>query len=291
MSLFETVKTLITWPMLQVGEPAPRLSLTADEGTWIKLEDFKERAHVVLVFFSSLRDDATEAWLKRWQTRRQDFEDLEAAIFGVNTARTDRLRELRNQLGLDYYLLYDPLAVDARGYRASGRVRPMCKPNVVVIDKQGKIAFAARGMTDPDEALLVVARLEGKEVRKAATPAPAPVAGVRNPGAPAAVVQNIDSKKAEALIKQAASPYLLVDVRTTSEYEADHAPYAKHIPVDEIPHRYQELGQTNQLIFVCQAGGRSQAAAEFISSIGGTDIYNVVGGMSAWEGERLTGGR
>lgn len=290
MSLFDTVTKLITWPLLTVGQPAPRLSLTADEGTWIKLEDFKDRASVVLVFFSSLRDDATEAWLKRWQTRRQDFEDLEAAIFGVNTARTDRLRELRNQLGLEYYLLYDPLAVDARGFHASGRLRPMCKPNVIVIDKQGRIAYAARGMADPEEALKVVARLEGKDLVKEAA-APAPVAGVRNPGAPAAVVQNIDSKKAESLIKQDRSPYLLVDVRTRSEYDADHSPYAKHIPVDEIPHRYQELGQVNQLIFVCQAGGRSQAAAEFLSSIGGTEIYNVVGGMSAWEGERLTGGR
>ena len=82
---------------------------------------------------------------------------------------------------------------------------------------------------------------------------------------------------------------LLVDVRTRSEVEADRSPDAIHIQVDELPHRYHELKQTQQLIFVCQAGDRSAAAAEFMTSIGGHDIYTVNGGMSAWSGRRASG--
>ena len=84
--------------------------------------------------------------------------------------------------------------------------------------------------------------------------------------------------------------FVLLDVRTTSEYDADHAPQAVHIPVDELPHRYQEVGQTTHIICICQAGGRSAAAAEFLTSIGGSEIYNVEGGMSSWTGDRVTGG-
>lgn len=290
MSPIDVVSKLVRWSPLEVGTPAPHLSLTADEGTWIKLKDFKEQANVVLVFFGSLKDDATEAWLKKWQSRRQSFEDVETAVFGVTTHRTDVLREFRNRLGLEYYLLYDPLAVDSRAFHASGRVRPICKPNVVLIDKKGKVALAERGMADPDEVLKAAARLSGKEAPVEA-PKAAANPNVRNPGQASQPVQHIDSAKTESLLKQKDSPYLLVDVRTFSEYEPDHSPLAKHLPVDELPHRYQELGQTSHLIFVCQAGGRSQAAAEFMASIGGSEIYSVVGGMANWKGERVTGGK
>lgn len=290
MSLLSQVSNVARWPVLEVGSPSPRLSLTADEGTWIKIGDFKDQANVVLVFFGSLHDDETDAWLKRWQGARTAFEELEAAIFGVNTARTDKLRELRNRLGLEFFLLYDPLAVDSRGFRASSRVRPVCKPNVVVVDKKGKVAYAARGMVDPQEVLNVVAQLEGKGVPVAAPEKPA-VQGVRNPGQQPEVVKHIDSLKAEALLKAKDSPYVLVDVRTFSEYEPDHSPLAKHLPVDELPHRYQELNQTTHIIFVCQAGGRSQAAAEFMTSIGGAEIYSVINGMAEWKGDRVVGGK
>lgn len=290
MSPIDVVSKLLRWSPLEVGTPTPPLSLTADEGTWIKLTDFKGQANVVLVFFGSMKDDATEAWLKKWQSRRQSFEDVETAVFGVSTHRTDQLREFRSRLGLEYYLLYDPLAVESRAFHASGRVRPICKPNVVLIDKQSRIALAEHGMSDPDEVLKVAARLVGKEASvEAAKPAANP--NVRNPGKAAQPVQHIDSGKSEALLKQKDSPYLLVDVRTLSEYEADHSPVARHLPVDELPHRYQELNQTSHLIFVCQAGGRSQAAAEFMASIGGSEIYSVVGGMANWKGDRVTGGK
>ena len=38
------------------------------------------------------------------------------------------------------------------------------------------------------------------------------------------------------------------------------------------------------------AGGRSAAAGEFMTSIGGYEIYSVEGGMSSWEGERASTG-
>lgn len=289
MSPLSRISNLVQWKPLEVGTPTPPLSLTADEGTWIKIRDFKDQANVVLVFFGSLRDDATDQWLKQWQAHRQRFEDVETAIFGVNTARTDKLREYRASLGLEFYLLYDPLAMDARGFRASGRVRPFCKPNVVLVDKQGNVAYAQHGMVDPAEVLAIAARLEGKDLPASAPPPAATSSNVRNPGQAAARVQHINSDKAEALLKQKDSPYVLVDVRTFSEYEPDHSPLAKHLPVDELPHRYQELGQLNHIIFVCQAGGRSEAAAEFVTSIGGTEIYSVVNGMADWKGARVQG--
>jgi rhodanese-related sulfurtransferase len=66
---------------------------------------------------------------------------------------------------------------------------------------------------------------------------------------------------------------------------------AVHIPVDELPARVAELGRSDRVLCVCQAGGRSKVAAEFLASIGGKEIHDVAGGMSAWVGPRVTGGK
>ena len=142
LSMLQRASNLMTWPPLAPGETAHSLSLTADEGTWIKLSDFAGHLNVVLVFFRSLTDDGTDAWLLDWHRRRSQLEELETVVFGVHTARTDQLREFRHRLGLEFFILYDPLAVESRALRCSSRVRPVTKDNVVVIGKDGCVLLA-----------------------------------------------------------------------------------------------------------------------------------------------------
>lgn len=285
MSIVDKIRD---WSPIAVGESAPALSLTADEGTWVRMNDFKDHINVILLFFRSLNRDEIDAWLKGYQAHREHFEDLETAIFGITTSRTDRLRDYRNSLGLDFYLLYDPFALDSRKFRCSGRIRPFCKDSVVVVDKSGKIAFSQRGQVEADEILRLIAQLEGKTVpgEEEAEAAERGFSNVRNPGQRPDEVHHIATEKVLSLLGEEDSLFKMVDVRTKSEYDADYVPGSLHIPVDEIPHRYQELGQTTHLIFMCQAGGRAMAAAEFITSIGGSEIYVAEGGMSAWSGDR-----
>jgi len=289
-------QNLLTWPPLAAGELAHTVSLTADEGTWIKLSDFKDHLNVVLVFFRSLTDDATDTWLLEWHRRRGQLEDLETVVFGVHTARTDTLREFRHRLSLEFFLLYDPLAVESRALRCSSRTRPVTKDNVVVIGKDGHVVMAERGQTDPASVVEMLARAQGKNIdnidaiEEEAT-ASESASGGRNVGQMPDAVLDIDSDSAVKFLDEKDGGYILVDVRTTSEYDADHSPRAVHIPIDELPHRYRELNQTTRILCVCQAGGRAAAAAEFLTSIGCSEIYNIKGGMSAWTGEHVTGGQ
>jgi len=293
MSILERAKNLSTWPPPRVGTPCHAISLTADEGTWVKLSDFQGHLNVVFVVFDTLANPETDAWLKSWNELVAPFESLETVIFGINTARTDELRRYREKLSLDFHLLYDPLAIECRALRCSSRFAPTCKPTVIGVDKDGNVAFSERGHANPSAVLKLFSDIEG---RAAVGVEADPTEPAENSAAPEAgpgpePVRNIDSDKAETLIKEKAGGYLLVDVRTQSEYEADHSPHAVHIPIDELPQRHAELKQTKRIICVCQAGGRSAAAAEFLTSIGSTEIYNVEGGMSAWSGERVTGGQ
>ena len=290
MGLLARTKQILTWAPPGTGEPCHSLSLTADEGTWVKLDDFRDHLNVVFLFFDSITNDATDARLLEYSRRLNQFESLETVVFGINTARTDELRSFRHRLGLEFFLLYDPLAIESRAMRCSSRVAPVCKPTTVVVGKSGEVLFSDRGLADPSETLRVLSASEGREaadLKEAVDPASEAQPTTSGP----ALVQNIDSTAAEALIDEKDGGYVLVDVRTWSEYEADHSPNAVHIPIDELPHRYRELKQTHRIICVCQAGGRSAAAAEFLTSIGGTEIFNVEGGMSAWSGRRVTGGK
>lgn len=285
------ITDLLSWKPLEPGRPATPLSLTADEGTWIKLQDFKTHLNVVLIFFRRMEDDATQAFLKAMQVSQPRFEELECGTFGVHTARTDKLRDYRARLGIQFYLLYDPFAFASRGFRASSRVRPVCKDTTVVIGKDGNVLFSQRGYPDVEELLAVIARAEGKPV-----PAP-PVQAhsvtssgtIRDPGKGPAAVRDVESAEAIRMLQEKETPYILVDVRTKAEWEREHSPMARLIPVDEMPHRYAELNQTTHIIFVCQGGGRSAAAAEFMTSIGASEIYNVLGGMSEWSGPKVAG--
>ena len=273
MSGLSRVTNLVSWGPLPHGTPAPELSLTADDGTWIRLPDFVGHVHAVLLFFRK-QDAATDAWLRAAQAEKAGFDTLSTVVFGVNSRRPDKLRAHRAELGLDFPLLYDPFAVESRGFHASSRVRPVCRDAAVIVGKDGRVAFAAMGQVPPAELVAEIGCLEGVTAEPDASPGG---------------VVDIDSTGAVGLL-EGDGAYVLVDVRTRSEYDADHAPWALHIPVDELPQRVAELGQTQRIICVCQAGARSAAASEFLLSIGATEIYNVVGGMSGWSGPRVTGG-
>ena len=239
------------------------------------MPDFLEKKSVALLFLRSPGAEDTRGWLQAVEAVRPQLEELDCVLFAVTTVRTDRLREIRGELDLGFSLLFDPLAVDARAFRCASRWRPQIKDTVVLVGKSGSVAWSSRSRAHPRELLQAAAALQGVDLDHSYQRSD---------------VQLVDSEGAVQLLEAEGSPWLLLDVRTRSEFDADHAPQAVHIPVDELPQRYAELGQTDHILCVCQAGGRSGAAAEFLVSIGGTEIANVEGGMSGWTGSRVTGG-
>ncbi|MFZ1982865.1 MAG: rhodanese-like domain-containing protein, partial [Desulfatitalea sp.] len=82
--------------------------------------------------------------------------------------------------------------------------------------------------------------------------------------------------------------YLLVDVRQPEEYRRGHIPGAHLLPLPELVQSMGQLPSDKELIFYCHSGGRSMAAAAMTEEEGfaGT-IYNLTGGMLAWDGGRV----
>lgn len=74
----------------------------------------------------------------------------------------------------------------------------------------------------------------------------------------------------------------LVDVREPHEYVGGHVPGAVLVPLSEVPDRVTEFGDEGDTVYViCQAGGRSARACEFVRTLG-INTVNVIGGTGAW---------
>lgn len=83
--------------------------------------------------------------------------------------------------------------------------------------------------------------------------------------------------------------YLLVDVRQPSEYEQSHIPGARLIPLLDLGSEFFNLPSDKDMIFYCHSGGRSVAAASLAAEgeVTSGKIYNLEGGMLAWDGKTL----
>lgn len=90
--------------------------------------------------------------------------------------------------------------------------------------------------------------------------------------------ENVDVERAVALIGEGA---LLLDVREDDEWEAGHAPAARHVALSSVPDVLDDLLTVQTVICVCRSGGRSSRAARFLREHG-VRALNLDGGMIAW---------
>ncbi|WP_309070125.1 rhodanese-like domain-containing protein [Arthrobacter sp.] len=74
---------------------------------------------------------------------------------------------------------------------------------------------------------------------------------------------------------------VVLDVREDYEWEAGHIEGARHIPVNDLPARIDELDPDEDLHVICRTGGRSYRVTEWLVA-NGYSAVNVVGGMDAW---------
>lgn len=83
--------------------------------------------------------------------------------------------------------------------------------------------------------------------------------------------------------------YLLLDIRQPEEYEEGHLPGSKLIPLPVLADSLAELDQDKDTIVYCGVGGRSQIAARFLAARGFPRIYQLRGGIEAWEQQPAIG--
>jgi rhodanese-related sulfurtransferase len=73
----------------------------------------------------------------------------------------------------------------------------------------------------------------------------------------------------------------LVDVRLEEEWEAGHIAGAKHIPLDSLSARADEIDRSQPVVLYCRSGDRSGGAADALAA-SGWEVESMEGGLEAW---------
>ena len=68
---------------------------------------------------------------------------------------------------------------------------------------------------------------------------------------------------------------IVVDVRSPWEYELDHIPGAKNIPLEEVTGKLEEIKSFNSpVVLYCRSGNRSSVAVTILKQNGVAEVYN-----------------
>jgi adenylyltransferase/sulfurtransferase len=76
--------------------------------------------------------------------------------------------------------------------------------------------------------------------------------------------------------------FVLLDVREPHEYLICNIPFAKLVPLGDLPKRVNELDTAVEIVAHCKSGVRSAKACDFLRQAGFRKVRNMKGGITAW---------
>ena len=93
----------------------------------------------------------------------------------------------------------------------------------------------------------------------------------------------IGTFEATRLINQ--GPALVLDVRDEKDFAAGHLPKARHIPASELATRLAEIGKFKEkpVIVTERSGPRAGSASKLLRNSGFTQVFQLKGGVAAWQ--------
>ena len=103
------------------------------------------------------------------------------------------------------------------------------------------------------------------------------------------IFRTIPPAGASALIEEREGDpgFVVVDVRRPDEFAGGHIPGAVNINSAEFSEHLQDLDPDGTYIIYCQRGGRSAGVRELMREAGFREVYEIEGGMSAWQAAGL----
>lgn len=84
-----------------------------------------------------------------------------------------------------------------------------------------------------------------------------------------------------------ATPPLVLDVRTASEWAARHIQGSVNIPLNQLQERVAEIPCERRIAVHCEGGYRSSIAASILRQHGLMQLAELAGGLAAWEAAQL----
>jgi len=96
--------------------------------------------------------------------------------------------------------------------------------------------------------------------------------------------QKLTSTELKELIDKKDKGFVLIDVRSESEYNSGYIPTAINIPYTKIQERSEEIPKDKLIIVYCKVGVRAETAKKKLIALGYENVINF-GGTNSWEYE------
>lgn len=93
----------------------------------------------------------------------------------------------------------------------------------------------------------------------------------------------------EAVLKINHEDALVLDTRSMKEFSDGHIVNAENVPLNDLNNQLPKLGKYKDrpIIAVCRSGSRSAAACSTLRKAGFDKVYNLRGGILAWQNAGL----
>lgn len=85
-------------------------------------------------------------------------------------------------------------------------------------------------------------------------------------------------KFAEEYLSMRTDAKVILDVRGIDECKSGALPNSINIPLNDLPHRFQELPKDKRIFIHCKAGGRAQKAYDHLMENGYTNLCCAIEG-------------
>jgi glyoxylase-like metal-dependent hydrolase (beta-lactamase superfamily II)/rhodanese-related sulfurtransferase len=182
------------------------------------------------------------------------------------------------------------LVVDVRSAAAFGAGH---LPGALHVGLRGEFATWCGTLLDPAREILLVTE-DAEQVKEAVTRLArvglenvaghlaGGIAAWDRAGRPLEALAQMPVDELRAQIAEARPGLQVVDVRRSGEFASGHVPGAVHLPLDRLETALSGLDAKKPTVAICAGGYRSSIGAALLRRAGFTDVYNVVGGTSAW---------
>lgn len=103
------------------------------------------------------------------------------------------------------------------------------------------------------------------------------------------IAKDVSAKEAQELLSRRQDIQLL-DVRTPEEYTSGHLPKAQLVDISRMAsfkETLEKMDKDKPTIVYCAVGGRSSRAKNVLTEMGFKEVYNLSGGIMAWQSNGL----
>jgi peroxiredoxin Q/BCP len=155
-TILSLIITLVTLPLVpaaetpkqpEVGKTAPDFSLTTDDGSQVRLKDYKGK-WVVLYFYPKDFTSGCTLEAKNFQRDLAKYEQAGVVVLGVSVDSAQSHKDFCAKEGLNFKLLSDPGGTVSAQYGSTMEYQgaKMAARNTFIINPRGEIAKVYTGV-------------------------------------------------------------------------------------------------------------------------------------------------